>query len=181
MSKIREVLEKAEKIKPMAVKNGKKIVTFEEAITLADAEGYEPTPNTSLREYDGNGNLKGIRTRVAAINPDSYFANRYKVSGKVGHQKMSVVVDWRAIHEQNSGRCYLKHITAYVFARTEKYKDEATGEVMGGELYIEKVDTVSDTEFISDYTNTLDNQTMAKLIPLIDAFGTDVTTSELPI
>lgn len=169
MSKIKETLEAAENVTPIAIKDGKKIVTFQDAKVLQDAEGYEPTPSTGVRRYNPDGSLAATEARVVAINEDSYFANRYKLLGK-GSKKMSVVTDWRAIQEQSSGRCYKKNLTSYVFARNEQ-----------GELYIEKIDSVSDTEFLSDYTNILDNTNMAQLVALIDAYGSDITTSEMPI
>lgn len=169
-SQILEVLEKAENVKPIAEKNGRKIVTFEDSVALANAEGFEPTPDTGIRKYNPDGSLAGIRTATAAINPNSFFANRYKVMGKPGAKKMGVVIDWRAIQEQQTGRVYLKTIPSYIFARDEQ-----------NNLFIEKIEKVSDSEFMSDYTNTLDNASMAKIAPLIAEFGTESVTSELPI
>lgn len=170
MSRMREMLEAAENIRPMAKKNGKNVVTFEEAAILSNAEGIEPTPDTGIRHYNSDGSIASIRTKNVAINPNSYFANRYKVKGKPGNQKMYVVVDWRAIQEQQRGNVYLKNIPCYVFVRDEMKQ-----------LQIEKIEMVSDTEFVSDFTNILDNASMAELVPLIANFGTDGTTSALPI
>lgn len=163
---IREILDRAEDVKPIAEKDGKKIVTFEDAAALSDLEGVDPTPDMGIRSYNPDGSLAGIRTKAVAVNPKNYFLNRYKKSGKM----MKLVIDWRAITEQGSGTIYLKNIPCYVFRRTEE-----------GELYIEKVESVSDTDFVSDFTNTLDEDAMKQIAPLIANFGSEITPSSLPI
>jgi len=166
MSRISEVLERAKEIEPIAVKNGATIVSFADAMTLANADMVEGKSDLGMRAYNPDGTIARSKARFVAINVDSYFANRYKVKSK----KMYVVTDYRAIKEQNTGKCYIKNVPCYVF-----YRDE------NGKLAIEKVMTVSDSEFISEFTNTLNNKTMAELLPLIAQFGTEVTSSELPI
>lgn len=166
MPRVSEILEAAEKVKPIAEKDGKKIVTFEDAVALANMEGIEPTPKTGMRNYNPDGSLAGIRTRAAAINPANYFANRYYMTAK----RLKVVVDWRAIHEQASGQIYLSNIPAYVFMRDEK-----------GVLFIEKIETISDAEFVAKYTDSLNEDAMKQIAPLIADYGSDVTATDLPI
>lgn len=166
MANIREIIDSANKVKPIAEKDGRKIVTFEDAAALANMEGIEPTPETGMRTYNPDGSLARIRSKVAAINPANYFANRYMAT----KTKLKVVVDWRAIHEQSSGQIYIKHIPAYIFMRNDK-----------GELYIDKIENISDTEFISGYTDSLNEDAMKQIAPLIANYGSDVTATELPI
>ena len=166
MASVKEILDAAEKVEPIAEKDGKKIVTFEDAVALADMEGVEPTPKTGMRTYNPDGSLARIRTRAAAINPENYFANRVMKL----KTKFKVVIDWRAIREQASGQIYIRNIPAYVFARNEK-----------GELFIERIETISDTEFISGYTEELNYDAMKQIAPLIANYGTDVTAIDLPI
>lgn len=166
MPSVQEILDAANKVEPIAVKDGKKIVTFEDATALANMEGIEPSPKTGMRTYNPDGSLAGIRTRSAAINPANYFANRYYMTQK----RMKVVVDWRAIHEQSSGQVYIANIPVYVFMRDDK-----------GELYIEKIETVSDAEFVAKYTDSLNEDAMKQIAPLIANYGSDVTATGLPI
>ena len=166
MPSVTEIIESAQKVKPVAEKDGRKIVSFEDAAILANKEGIEPTPKTGQRTYNPDGTLARTRKAVAAINPHNYFLNRMKIMSK----KFKVVVDYRAIVEQASGSVYIKNIPAYVFTKDAN-----------GELYIEKVETISDTEFISDYTNMLSEDAMKQIAPLIANFGSEVTASEIPI
>lgn len=166
MPSVTEIIESAKNVKPIAEKDGRKIVTFEDAATLANKEGIEPTPKTGQRTFNPDGTIARTRKSVSAINPHNYFMNRMKIMSK----KFKVVVDYRAIVEQASGSVYIKNIPAFVFAKDTN-----------GELYIEKVETISDTEFISDYTNMLSEDAMKKIAPLIADFGSDVTASDIPI
>jgi len=163
---ILETLQEAKSIEPIAVKNGVKIVSFADAATLANADFINKEAQTGMRTYNPDGTLARSRKSFVAINEDSYFSNRYKVKSK----KMYVVTDYRAIKEQSTGKCYIKNIPCYVF-----YRDE------NGKLAIEKVQTISDSEFVSDFVNTLDKSAMRELLPLIATFGHEVTASTMPI
>ena len=77
---------------------------------------------------------------------------------------------YRCIREQSSGHVFLKSIPVYIISRNTE-----------GNLEVEKVTTVSDTEFISDFTNTLNNKSMAEILPLITQYGNDVTADTMPI
>lgn len=166
MSKILETMQKAQEVQPIGEKDGVKVVTFEDAVALNDADMLEPKQGVRTRAYNPDGTLARTSRMTTAMNVESYFINRFKLKAK----KLNVVVDYRAIKEQATGACYLKQIPCYVFGR-----DEANN------LVLEKVTTVGDTEFISDYINTLEPGAMAQLLPLIAAHGTNQTTSELPI
>lgn len=168
---MRETFENFEKVKPIAEKNGTKIVSYEDAKTLSDMEMYERTPDTGDRTFNPDGSLARTRVLTAAINPDKRFNNRYRIKGKIGDRKMQVVVDYRALKEQSSGQIYLKNIPCYEIGRDEN-----------GNLKLEKVITVSDTEFISDFTDKLSVDVMAQVAPLIEEHGADIsTTNAMPI
>ena len=166
MSRILETMQKAQEVQPIAEKDGVKVVTFEDAVALNDADMLEPKEGIKTRAYNPDGTLARTNRTTTAMNVDLYFINRYKLKAK----KLHVVTDYRAIKEQASGNCYLKQIPCYIFGR-----DDANN------LVLEKVTTVGDTEFISDYINTLEPGAMAQLLPLIASHGTNQTTSELPI
>lgn len=174
MPSVKEIIDAAEAVTPIAEKDGRKIVTFEDAAALANMEGVEPTPSTGQRTFNPDGSIARTNRRTAAINPANYFANRYKTTAK----RMKVVVDWRAIQEQSTGEIYIRNIPAYVFTRE---KTEDTPEGSKGELVLIGVETISDSEFISDYTNTLNAEAMMQIAPLIADFGSDITASDMPI
>lgn len=167
--RMRELYEKADNVKPLAKKNGQLYVTFEDAAVLNSVNAEEPSTGMQVRNADGS--LASTGKTVHAINPDYFFANRYKVKGK----KLHVVsghepIGYRCIREQSSGHVFVKTIPVYVFARDEDKK-----------LVLERVTTVSDTEFISEFTNTLDHKSMAELLPLITEHGNQMTADSMPI
>lgn len=168
MSKMTDILFAAENVEPVAEKNGQKIVSFEDAAVLANADGFDPKPDTGVRTYNADGTLARIRKQTAAINVDSYFENRYKTNSK---KELMLVTDFRAIREQHLGRVYSKVIPCYVFTR-----DKETGK-----LQLDRQTTISDTEFISGYTKKLSVDAMKEILPLIDNAPTVASGDEMPI
>lgn len=164
-----ELYARAEKIQPLAEKDGQKFVNFEDASVLNSINAQEPKTGLQTRNHDGS--LASTGKTVHAINPDYFYANRYKVKGK----KLIIVSGhttdgYRCIAEQASGRVFLKTIPAYVIARDEKTK----------ELFLEKQTVISDTEFVSDFTSKLDNKSMAEILPLL-MVGKDMSADSMPI
>lgn len=168
-----ELYRKAENVKPLAEKDGQIFVNFEDASTLNSVNAQEP--RTGMQTRNADGSLASTGKTVHAVNPDNFFANRYKVKGAKGNQKMIVVSGYtpegyRCIKEQASGRLFIKNVPAYII-----YRDA------DGKLALEKQTMISDTEFISDFTNKLDNKSMAEILPLIAAVGGEVSTDTMPI
>lgn len=167
-----ELYSKVEKVQPLAEKDGEKFVDFEDAAVLNSYNAQEP--KTGLQTRNPDGSLASTGKTVHAVNPDYFFANRYKVKGTKGNQKLILVSGhttdgYRVIKEQSSGRVFLKTIPAYVIARDAD-----------GKLFLEKQTVVSDTEFVSDFTNKLNNKSMAEILPLL-VEGKDMSASEMPI
>ena len=168
--RMRELYEKADKVRPFAEKDGQLYVSFEDASVLNSVNAEEPS-GTGLQTRNVDGSLASTGKRVHAVNPDYFFANRFMVKGK----KLHVVsghdpIGYRCIREQSSGHVFVKTIPVYIFSRNEDK-----------ELVLERVSTISDSEFISDFTKTLDHKSMAELLPLITEHGNDMTADSMPI
>ena len=166
--RMKELYEKVDNIKPLAEKDGEVYVTFEDAAVLNSYNADEP--NTGMQTRNPDGTLASTGKTVHAVNPDYFFMNRYKVKGK----KMIIVSGhttdgYRCIKEQASGRVFLKVIPAFVIVRDAD-----------GKLALEKQTTISDVEFISEFTNKLDNKSMAEVLPLITV-GADMSADSMPI
>lgn len=171
---MRELFEKADNVKPLAEKDGAVYVDFDDAATLNSVNAYEGG-GTGVQVRNPDGSLASTGKTVHAMNPSYWFANRYKVKGTKGNQKLLVVSGhepsgFRCIQEQARGRVHVKTVPCYQFIRDDK-----------NELVLEKKITVSDTEFVSDFTHTLNNKSMAELLPMITSFGDDMTADEMPI
>ena len=167
--RMKELYQKVDAVKPFAEKDGEVWVSFEDAAVLNSYNADEP--NTGMQTRNADGTLASTGKTVHAVNPDYFFANRYKVKGK----KMIIVSGhtsdgYRCIKEQSSGRVFLKTIPAYIIARDAD-----------GKLFLEKQTVISDTEFISEFTNKLDNKSMAEVLPLITAVGGDMSADTMPI
>lgn len=162
---MRDILQAAEKVEPIAQRNGVKVVSFDDSTVMAQADLTNGV-DLGNRIVNPDGTIARSRAPYAAVNLENFYANRYRKIGKV----LRVVVDYRAIKEQASGRVYLKQIPCYEIARDEK----------SGELELKKVCTISDTEFIGDYTHKLNREAMAQILPLITG-GIDVTADDISI
>ena len=165
-----ELYKRAEEVKPLAEKDGQKFVNFEDASVLNSINAQEPKTGLQTRNHDGS--LASTGKTVHAINPDYFYANRYKVKGKKlilvsGHTPDG----YRCIKEQASGKVFLKNIPAFVIARDAETK----------ELFLEKQTIISDAEFVSDFTSKLDNKSMAEILPLIVDGGKDMSADSMPI
>lgn len=161
---MKEILQAAENVEPIAQKNGVKVVSFEDSSVMAQADLTNGV-DLGNRIVNADGTIARSRAPYAAVNLENFYANRYRKVGKV----LRVVVDYRAIKEQASGRVYLKQIPCYEIARNDS-----------GELEMRKVCTITDTEFISDYTHKLNREAMAQILPLITG-GIDVTADDISI
>ena len=167
----REILEKADQAKPLAQTDMGDVYTFEDAAAINNLNSIEPK-GTGLQTRNKDGSLASTGKRVHAINPNYFFANRIRVKNK----KMYVVsghepTGFRCIREQEQGKIFIKTIPCYVFNR-----DKDTNE-----LFIEKVTTISDSEFISEFTDTLSNEAMAEILPMIARHGKERTAVPMPI
>ena len=167
--RMKELYQAVDNVKPFAERDGEVWVSFADAAVLNSYNADEP--NTGMQTRNADGTLASTGKTVHAVNPDYFFMNRYKVKGK----KMIVVSGhttdgYRCIKEQSSGRVFLKTIPAYVIARDSD-----------GKLYLEKQTVISDTEFISEFTNKLDNKSMAEILPLITVVSGDISADTMPI
>lgn len=173
--KMVDVLKEAEEIKPLAEVNGIKVVSFDEAQTLNQSnlmrkEMGEET-ETGDRTFNPDGTIARSKTTVAAVNYDSMFANRYRMVKRRGDSNaLEIVVDYRAIKEQERGRIYVQRIQSFIITRN---KD--------GELELEQITTVSDRDFISEFTHKLNAKAMAEIYPLITRSGGEISTDDILI
>lgn len=177
-SEMLEMLEKEQEIRKeriIAEKEGAVYVSFPDAAVLNSAESYEPS-GTGLQMRNQDGSIASTGKTIHAVNPSYFFANRYKVK-TFGQKKKIYIVSghtadgYRVIKEQPTGRCFIKTIPCAVISRDAETK----------ELVFEKMTTITEQEFISDFTNHLDNKSMAEILPLIVEHGVETTASTMPI
>lgn len=165
-----EILEQRDSIKPIAERNGMKIVTYDEITSVAIAEQIESQIDMGDRTMNPDGSVAKTRTKFAAVNPDNLFINRFRVLHTDDGDKMEIVVDYRAIKEQDRGRIYVQRVPSYIIARNGK-----------GKLFVEKMTTVSDVEFVGEFTHKLNNNAMKEILPLLATHGANISTEGIVI
>lgn len=170
VSQIKQVLDRVDNIKPYAEKDGSVFVNFEDASVLNNYYSMEPQ-GTGAKRYNADGSVASTGKTVHAMNPDFFFANRFKKkSAKLYVVAGNTPEGYRCIKEQASGRVYLHNIPCYVIFRNGD-----------GELELEKVTTITSQEFIADFTDRLDNASMAMVLPLITEHGAETDAVSMPI
>lgn len=166
IKEISNALEKAKDIQPLAIKNGMQIVSYEDAVILNQIEMMDDATDMGERKFNPDGTLARSKKKISSINVETLFNNRFR---KMAGKKYQVVIDYRAIKEQSSGIIYAKNIVAYEIGS------------VNGELKLLKIVNVSDSEFISEFTNRLDIPSMVRILPLIQANDGNVTEQSLDI
>lgn len=161
---MREILDIAENAKPIAKVNGKEAVTFEDYMALASADNINNT-DLGLTKFNPDGTPACTNVKRVAINVENFFINRYKLVRKT----LWIVVDYYCISEQASGKIPYKQVPCYVISRGED-----------GNLKLDKMTTVSDTEFLADFTHSLDREAMTEILPLL-VKDTGITKDKLAI
>lgn len=152
---IKEMIERAEAVKPIAEVDGVKIVSFEDYRDTAVAAKINGTGDIGVRTLNPDGTVAASHHEYAAVNVDSWFCNRYKKDGK----KIKVVTDYRAIKEQQTGRVYTARLIAYVIERIE------------GNLTCTGTDYITDEEFVKNYTHKLDVDGASDVFKVISKYN----------
>jgi len=167
---LKKIITDAENVEPIADFYGIKITTYEDGAKLRKADAIDDEePSISNRLMNPDGTVARSAIKYASVNPKKMFDNRVRRIERDGAQILQIVVDKRAIREQNTGSIYLKTIPVYEIARK------------GKELTVCGITNVVDTEFMSEFSGKINQEGMCKILPLIDNYGVDLTSEELGI
>lgn len=159
MGVLEEIIKNGEAT-PIAKVNGRNVYTFSDAVRVNNKERaeeiYEGKVDFGNREVR-EGGLCYTRTQchTVAVNPDNYYLNRYRKKKEGTKTIYEVVSDYRAIKEQSTGRVYTNNV---VVDMVENSKD--------GLKYVGRKN-ISDTEFINEFKNNLNNESFQKIASVI--------------
>ena len=163
MADIKGILERAETAKPIAERNGRKLMSYDDYRSVATASNINNTDLGGL-ELNPDGSLARTKGDMAAVNLDDFYNNRYK---KVKN-KYYVVIDKRAIDDVSMGRaCPYQQVQAYLIGEKD------------GAVVAEKPVMISDKDFIADFTHKLDHASMAIVLDAISKLGVEAGTDKL--
>ena len=155
-------------VKPITNVSGTPVVTFKEQAEAAE-RGIKDKVDFGIRKLNPDGTIAKSYYSSAAISMESFFLNRFRVVD----DELQVVTGqtpegYRAIKEQKTGHIFAKQILVHTLKRGN------------GKLVFNKNIMVSDTDFVSFFTKSLDEEAMREVLPLIN--GESSTPNEkLPI
>lgn len=174
MADITEILRKAEQVTPIAERGGRQIMSFDDQMSLATKENMESMTNKAMGKKDGDlggikwnpdGSLARTKGNTASVNFDSFYNNRFR---KIKN-KYYVVIDKLAIAGLRDNKVPYPHIEAYVIGAGDEE----------GTVVCDKKVTISDKEFVSDYTHKLDHASMKQVLNAIADFDVEKETDSL--
>lgn len=146
--------------------NGARVVSFEDAVTLAQAEAIEPEADLGDRKFNPDGTYARSKAKIVSVNPDNYFANRYKVAKK----EMFVVTDYRSIQYKRMGKPVgFSTVPCFVIVRED------------GNLKLDRITTITGIEFDAGFNSELNNAAAAEVFKVIRESLPPTSGDDLPI
>lgn len=131
-----------------------KVYTMEDYVELNKLDdqvkrnGLTPKGNAvRVPKVDSKGFLLSTPRERLVVNEEIAFINRIKVNKT--KKTISIVIDYRAITEQQTGNIYTPTVTAYTIGKSSEKGDEE-------ERYaVLSVENVAETDFINGFKDTL--------------------------
>lgn len=172
MSRITDALDRAKEVKPIAEKNGTKIVATQDAKAAMAGELLDPSDDLGIRTLNEDGSIARSRTVISQISTARIYDNRFKRQGTkgVGYDELWVVPaldpkGYRAVVLNLEDR----NIPVYRIT-----KDKDTKEfILAGKT------TVDYQKFHSEFTHKLSEDSMKKIIPLFALEDDDITNDDI--
>lgn len=174
MSRLLDILEQARDIEPIAVRNGVKIYSMDDARAVMQANALEGEDALPMMTRNPDGSIARSRHNIAIISENDLYDNRCfrkKTPGQ-GSDEFWVVPTattsgYRAIRQKMND----EQIYVYVITRDKDTQ----------ELSLKRVTTVSASDFKSDFTHKLDEKSMKQILPLIADQEEGITPEEISI
>lgn len=122
--------------------------------------------NLRVPNVDDKGFLLSTPRKRLVVNEDIAFINRIRVNK--GDSTISIVIDYRAISEQNTGTLYTPNVLSYIIGKVSESKKET-------KYAVKNVETVNEVDFINEFKDTLkssDSRMMYEVITHYKNTGT---------
>ena len=160
---ILEILENAKDAKPIGTIGDKKAYSFKDYMDVTTASMYNKE-TLDLTRFNPDGTPAATPAPNVAVNVETTFLNRFRVKD----DELQIVTDYWAISEQASGKVPYKQIPCYVVKRENRH------------LKLDKMINVSDKEFLEEFTESLDRESMELVQPLL-VNNAGIEKKKLPI
>lgn len=174
MSRLLDILEQAKDVEPIAVRNGVKIYSMEDARTVMKANALEGEDSLPLMTRNPDGSIARSRHNIAIISENDLYDNRCfrkKTPGQGSDEFWIVSTATTSGYRAIRARMNDEQIYAYIVTRDKDTQ----------ELVLKRVTTVSAADFKSDFTHRLDEKSMKQILPLIAEQEEGVTPEEISI
>lgn len=150
-SVLTQILNETEAV-PFAEINGRQVYTFKDAQkvnkrVLAEEKLTGKSMELGEREMMPDGiHFKRTKAHALAINPERFFANKYRISEKTnGKPQLEVVLDYLCIKGQETNNIPKKNITVFVLGKHGR----------GNGITLLKKDVISDVEFVNEFKKSI--------------------------
>ena len=150
-SVLTQILNETEAV-PFAEINGRPVYTFKDAQKvnkriLAEEKLTGKSMELGEREMMPDGiHFKRTKARALAVNPERFYANRYRISEKTnGKPQLEVVLDYLSIMGQDKNQIPTKNITVFVIGKHGR----------GNGITLLKKDVISDVEFVNEFKKSI--------------------------
>lgn len=174
---IEGIIERAKNARPIAEVNGRPVYTFEDQRAIAERDALLNKQSLTPISLNPDGSPASSFIANTAVNADRFFDNRFRLKVTEEGTFMQIVtaetpVGYRAISEQATGNIFQKQLPAYEIHRDSKSK----------KLVVDKILTISDDEFVTDFTQRLNNKDAAEVYMAIQAkVKEDISEATMPI
>lgn len=160
MQSVVEILQ-AKDPKPIGTINGRPVYGFQDGKLVANkALALEKNGEKKIEYGDRPVNRDGqtykhTESVALCINPELYYLNRYRKIKQNGKTIYEIVIDYRAIKEQASGKVYTNSILVYQLGQEK------------GELELLGTKMIDDIEFMNEFKSHLSVEAMQKVADVL--------------
>lgn len=171
MGLLEQIVNETTGITPVATIDGVQVYTFDDAqklnareLTESKITGQKVELGERKLTADGMGYTSSMAKNVA-VDPGQFYDNRiHQVDDTI-----EVVTDYRAIQEQPSGRVYTNNVPVYVLVKD------------GKQWKIETTKTINADDFVRDFKEKLNNDSMKTVKSLIEAWQSTDTVKAVSL
>lgn len=166
------IANETKKVEPLLAVGATPVYSFEDAqklneLELTDRKLHGKKIDLTDRQVTADGmTYTSTGKKNTAVNVDTFLNNRYRKHTETipGEKKdevitivyYDVVVDKRAIFEQDSGLIYSNNVTAYRIGQDED-----------NNLIVNSILTIKADDFVNDFKGRLDNKSSMQIYELI--------------
>lgn len=174
MSNIKQILDEAEKLEPIAEQNGTKVYGVDDYIKAVQGELADPTPDMGTRKVNPDGSIARSRAVAAVVNENKLYGNLGMVKKTPGQGSDELWIAPQAIQEDYEfvdNPQYVPHKVKVFVVKPNKERND---------IYIDRVVMMDGAEARTKLVHTYNEDFMKTCLALINEQGQEITKEESP-